>query len=856
MTQKERNNILPLSLPRSHGVGGVAHSLASRKGDTELDPHLFKEMTDNASQGILVHRDQQPLYVNRAWADLFGVKIDDVMVMPSIKPLMENARYERVRRCAVDREIGPLAPDRHRARIKRPSGESLWIEVFTKEVNWYGAEALQYTVIDVDDWERKAHQLGQLWASMERQVRERTKALDESNGRLHLYEAIINQMSDRISVVGTDYRFRTSNRANLVFRDRRLDELVGVHVKDMIGARLFENQVKHMMDRCFSGEADQIIDYNSSLRDDKLYISEVKCEPFRDPDGSIGGAILMVRDITEAKHTEQQLQLYESTIEQAEDRISIIGTDYRYLMTNKANLDFHRKSFEEVIGRHLAEIVGEQHFRDISEPDLKRCMAGETVKSLRASRDAEGGQLLFETIFQPHRDRDGTISGAIITLRDVTEASNLSERLAYQASHDLLTGLVNRQAFEQHLKQALQETANNSRTAVFCFIDLDQFKIINDTVGHLVGDQLLQQVAKLLLDKIHRGDVLARLGGDEFGLLLRGCSLRRAERAAENLVAALNDFRFLHEGHVFEVGASVGIAVINRYSQDVGEVMSQADLACYAAKDHGRNRVHIYKKRDAFLRRRREEMHQAGGIRAALDQDQFTLYAQPIAKVSATGHEVPDRLEILLRMKGEGNQLIMPASFIPAAERYGFMKEIDRWVVGKTMDYLRATLNQPGAMRVNVNLSGVTLNDDALLNYVGDVLQKVEITAKRVCFEITETAAIRNLAKTEVFIQQLRALGAEFALDDFGSGLSSLNYLKRLPVDYLKIDRTFIRDIRQDDSSRAMVAAIHQMAKALGIKTVAEGVESRTTLGVLNELDIDHAQGFEIGMPAPLLNFY
>ena len=812
-------------------------------------------MIDNALQGIVVHREQKALYVNRAWAEIFGVGVDEVMAMPSIAPLFYEGDRERVCRYATDRISGRNAPNRYRFRVKRPSGQVIWAEVFVRRVNWFGTEACQCTVIDVDDQEQQAAALRQLQASMEQQVRERTEALQKSNSQLDLYGAIINQMSDRISIVGTDYRFRMTNKANLAYRKRSLDQVIGVHLREIIGDTMFDKKAKAILDKCFSGDANHVVEHVVDTKEGEQRFFEIRGEPFRDPDGAIGGAILSARDVTESKRTEEQLRLYASAIEQVGERISIIGTDYRYRMTNRANLNYHQKSPDEILGRHISDILGEKHFQTSSKPDLDRCMAGETVKSLRAGRDREGDPLTFEIVLEPHRDADGTISGAVTTLRDVTEANRLSERLTYQANHDVLTGLVNRQAFEQYLKQAIQETTNNSRSVVFCFIDLDQFKIINDTVGHLVGDQLLQQVAKLLGDKIHDRDVLARLGGDEFGLLLHGCSLRRAERAAENLVAALNEYRFFHEGHVFEVSASIGMTVINRHTQDIGEVMSQADLACYAAKDHGRNRVHIYKKRDAFLCRRREEMHQAGGIRAALDQEQFKLFAQPIKHMSFDDAIEPDRLEILLRMKGDGNQPIMPSSFIPAAERYGFMGEIDRWVIKRTVAYLASSTTASRALRFNINISGVTLNDDTLLEFICDVLQEADVSAHQVCFEITETAAIHNLVKTEAFIRELRTSGSEFALDDFGSGLSSLNYLKRLPVDYLKIDRTFIRDICEDDNSRAMVAAIHQMAKELGIKTVAEGVEDPRALDVLKDLHIDYVQGFEVGMPKPLENF-
>lgn len=855
VTQKRTTNVLALPLPRSHGNGSKARLRSEVIDETSFSEHFFREMIDNALQGIVVHREQKALYVNHAWAELFGVSVDDVMAMPSIGTLFYEEDRKRVCRYATDRLAGREAPNRYRFRIKRPSGQLIWAEVFVRQINWRGSEACQCTVIDVDDQEQQAASLRQVHASMERQAQERSQVLEKTNSQLHLYEAIINQMSDRISVIGTDYRFRMTNKANLQYRKRSLDEVIGVHLRETIGGRLFDNIGKPMLDRCFSGEADHVVEPAVDFPDGNERQLDIIGEPFRDPDGTIGGAILSIRDVTEAKRIEEQLRLYASAVDQVSDRISVVGTDYRYRMTNKANLDYHQKPLEAFLGQRVADILGESYFLKHSKPDLDRCIAGETVKSLRAVHDRTGNPQTLEIILEPYRDADGTISGAVTTLRDVTEANRLSERLAYQASHDVLTGLVNRQAFEQHLKQAIQETANNSRSAVFCFIDLDQFKIINDTVGHLVGDQLLQQVAKLLDDKIHAGDVLARLGGDEFGLLLQGCSLRRAERAAENLVAALNDYRFFHEGHVFEVSASIGITVINRHTQDVGEVMSQADLACYAAKDHGRNRVHIYKKRDAFLRRRREEMHQAGGIRAALDQEQFELFAQPIKQVCCDDAIKPDRLEILLRMKGDGSQPIMPSSFIPAAERYGFMGEIDRWVIKRTIAYLATSSMGARSLRFNINISGVTLNDDTLLEFICNVLRKADVSAHQVCFEITETAAIRNLVKTEAFIQELRASGSEFALDDFGSGLSSLNYLKRLPVDYLKIDRTFIRDICEDDNSRAMVAAIHQMANALGIKTVAEGVEDMMTLRVLEDLHIDYVQGFEVGMPKPLESF-
>ena len=807
-------------------------------------------MADNALEGILVHRRHEPLYVNRAWAELHGCTVDEIMAMPTLKVFWHEREKERLESFAADRMAGRWAPSRYRYWARQKSGKPLCVEQFVCIIDWDGEEAIKSSIFDVDAQEKQADELKQRQLSMERLIQERNEALKESNQQLYLYESIINQMSDRISVVGTDYRFRLTNQANATFRRLRPDELIGVHVRETMGEAWFRESRKRKFDKCFEGEAtveERIVEAPDG---GKLHV-DVRFEPFRDPDGTIGGAIVAIRDITEAKRVEAQLRLFASVIEQASDRISVIGTDYRYRMTNKANLDYHQKPLEEFIGHHIADIFGEEVFSASCKAKFDRCFAGETISSQQDGRGADGNSRRFNVLLEPYCEADGAISGAVVTIRDVTEAYHLSKRLTYQARHDQLTGLINRQAFEEHLECAIDETANTSRSAAFCFIDLDQFKIVNDTVGHLVGDRLLKQVAKLLQQKVRQGDVLARLGGDEFGLLLKGCSLRRAERAAEKLVAVLNDNRFFHEGHIFEVGASIGITAINRYTQDVGKVMSQADLACYAAKDHGRNRVHIYKERDTFLRRRKEEMQQAGGIRAALDQNQFTLFGQSIENAADRGKR-PDRVEILLRMTGGENELIMPSCFIPAAERYGFMREIDRWVINRALAWLAKSKMEPMNLRVNVNISGATLNDDTLLDFMRRVFDETEIPVRRICFEITETAAISNLAKTEAFIRELRDLGCEFALDDFGSGLSSLNYLKRLTVDYLKIDRTFIKDVRRDGSSRAMVAAIHQMAKALGIETVAEGIEDRQTLNVLRDLGVDFVQGFEVGMPKPL----
>ncbi|MGI9499824.1 MAG: EAL domain-containing protein [Geminicoccaceae bacterium] len=806
-------------------------------------------MADNALQGIIIHRSHKPLYVNRAWARLHGLTIEDVIAMPTLLNLAHQSEVERLKGYAADRLNGGDTPVRYRYRALHKSGRPIWLEQFVRVFDWRGEQLIQNTVIDVDDQERRADELRRQRMSMKQEAEQRSEALIRSNHQLHIHQSIIDQMSERISVIGTDYRFRMTNQANLQFRQRTREELMGAHVREAVGDAWFKQNAKAMLDRSFEGHTERYERATIGPDGNRCHV-EITGEPFRDPDGTISGAIVSQRDVTAAKEAEEQLRLVASVVEQVSDRISVIGRDYRYRLTNKANRDYRQLPIEAFIGRPVYEVIGDEDFAKV-KPALDRCFAGERTRTRRESGDAASCLTIHDVLLEPYREADGRISGAVVTLRDVTEAQRLSERLAYQARYDQLTGLINRRAFEQILEMSIVETAAGGRSDALCFIDLDQFKIVNDTVGHLVGDQLLQQVAKLLAGKLHEDDVLARLGGDEFGLLFRGCSLRRAKRAAEQLIVALKDLQFFHEGLMFEVGASIGITAINRHVTKASDIMAEVDLACYAAKDNGRNRVQIFKKRDVVMRRRREEMYRAGGIRAALDKDRFILFGQPIAPVTNIDDSA-DCVEILLRMKDERGRLIMPSAFIPAAERYGFMADVDRWVIRKTVAELVRRGTSLAGIDVCINLSGVTLNDETSLDFIRQILSLSNLLPEKISFEITETAAVRNIAKTRIFMDELRSWGCRFALDDFGSGVSSLTYLKRLPVDFLKIDGSFVCDVAKDRGSHAMVNAISRMAKDLGIRTIAEGVEDPSTLEVLKNLGIDYAQGFAVGRPEPL----
>lgn len=433
-----------------------------------------------------------------------------------------------------------------------------------------------------------------------------------------------------------------------------------------------------------------------------------------------------------------------------------------------------------------------------------------------------------------------------------------TEKLSYQATHDALTGLVNRREFERRLEKALQAAHDEGRTHALCYLDLDQFKIVNDTCGHVAGDELLRQLTVLLQSKVRDVDILARLGGDEFGVLLENCPLEQAQIVADLLRQTVKDFHFVWQNKAFVIGVSVGLVSITRDSESLAFVLSCADAACYAAKDLGRNRVHVYRAEDGEMALRQGEMNWVARITHAIEVNRFRLYCQAIMPLAESSKEGA-HFEILLRMLGDQGELIPPMAFIPAAERYGLMPSIDRWVVSTAFGlYWKMFPEKEIGQRhtCTVNLSGPSLCDDHFLDFIKRQFSLYQVPHEHICFEITETAAISNLARAIEFIGELRAKGCRFSLDDFGSGLSSFTYLKNMQVDYLKIDGSFVRDMVDDPMDAAMVASINQVGHVMGLKTIAECVETDAVLEKLREMGVDFAQGFCIERPRPVQDLF
>lgn len=427
------------------------------------------------------------------------------------------------------------------------------------------------------------------------------------------------------------------------------------------------------------------------------------------------------------------------------------------------------------------------------------------------------------------------------------------DTIRHMAYHDSLTGLINRAEFERRLKRALARLKEDTHHHALLYIDLDQFKIINDTCGHVAGDELLKQLTVILQKAIRESDTLARLGGDEFGILLENCPINQAKSIATNLIKDVKDFHFAWKHQTFTIGASIGLVMLTETEQSMTEVLSAADMSCYAAKDAGRNRYHLYSEDDSSLIRRHGEMKWVSRIHNALVNDSFMLYQQKMPAVISDSN-LQTNYEFLIRLK-DGDDVIAPGAFIPAAERYDLMPALDRWVIASAFESIvEISRTNPSLKNATyfLNLSGTSLSDGAFFDFLREQFKEYELNAEQICFEVTETAAITNLASTVEFIKQLKQLGCKFALDDFGAGLSSFSYLKSLPVDYLKIDGGFVRDMLEDPMDAAIVAAVNNIGHVAGLITVAEFVENHEIMHALQEIGVDYAQGYALAKPAPI----
>ncbi len=507
----------------------------------------------------------------------------------------------------------------------------------------------------------------------------------------------------------------------------------------------------------------------------------------------------------------------------------------------------------EAVGRPLCQVLNivDENTRDPVDDPIQRCFQEGKIVGLASNTQLicrDGQEISIDYSAAPIRDHKGTTIGSVLIFRDVSEARRAARQLSYQASHDALTGLVNRREFERRLERIFTTALPDEPHAVV-YLDLDQFKVVNDTCGHVAGDELLRQVGAVLVSQVRKRDTLARLGGDEFGVLLEHCQQEQALRISHQMREAVQDLRFVWQDRGFTIGASIGLVPIGPGVNTLATVFRAADEACYAAKEQGRNRVHLYEPDDHEMARRHGEMQWVPRIQEALAESRFTLFYQPILPLGETGQA---HGEVLLRLLNRDGDLVPPSAFIPAAERYNQMQAIDRWVIRSVFAALRDQNNVMPSGSVAINLSGQSLSDRLFLEFVEQQIEACAVVPERVCFEITETAAISNLSMAKRFFSALKPRGCRFALDDFGSGLSSFAYLKSLPVDFLKIDGGFVKDMVRDPIDHAMVEAIHRIGHVMGLQTIAESVEDERILARLKAIGVNYAQGYAVGRPRPL----
>lgn len=589
---------------------------------------------------------------------------------------------------------------------------------------------------------------------------------------------------------------------------------------------------------------------NEQLMEQSCYIKSLTFEGER-------YALLQIQDVTDSTKREKllrnrtkELSIFSLAVKHNPSAVVIIDA--------LGNIESINPKFTEITGFQSSECIGHNYFSlgrfphsDDIEKDIWRTLqqhdqwTGERCNLTKSAKKYWANEHIYP-IFDNAKD----ISHYVAIQDDITQFRNMSRKFSYQAAHDSLTGLINRQEFERILRNSVDGRSQTESTHSLCFVDIDQFKIINDTCGHVAGDEFLRQVAVLFSQHCNNGETVARLGGDEFALLLLGHDLSQSKLVCEMLIHAVDEYRFRWNNHVFKLGISIGITEIDHQCRSYVEAIKQADSACYAAKDAGRNRYHVYKDDDQVLAQRKDDTYWASKINDALEQHKLVLYAQPIVSL-----QVHNKIsyEVLVRMIDDNGSLIPPGLFLPAAERFDLSPRIDKWVIDNTLQWLSQHNDGIDHIdHISINLSGLSLSSENLLQHIIREITVKNVEATKLSFEITETAAIANLTHAQLFISALNAYGCKFALDDFGSGLSSFAYLKNLKVDILKIDGMFVKDMLSDPIDEAMVKSINDVGKLMGMETIAEFVEDDNIRKRLEEMGINYGQGYALGKPVPI----
>lgn len=648
------------------------------------------------------------------------------------------------------------------------------------------------------------------------------------------------------------------NKDGIILKtNNRIEEMVKAKRHELEGFDIFTRVTnKKMLDAVKKSLSGEIADYEDSylsVTGGRLMYLKANLVPILDRNGNIEGGIGVFDDVTDLQQTNNDLKKLSRVVEFSPDSIVIANIE--------GIIEYTNPKFSVVTGYDGHEVIGKNvslfRHHDAEESTYQRIwqtlLQGKEWYGEMRNKKKNGDEFWSQGCIIPIKDLSNQITHFIGIQVDVTVERITTKKIAYQATHDMLTGLINRYEFENRLSQLITHTHQYDEKHALCFLDLDQFKIINDTCGHAAGDELLKQLSMLLSENTDAHNTLSRLGGDEFAIIMKNCDLYKAEIKVQKILDLVGKYQFVWDKNIFSIGVSIGLTEICKHTTNTTEALIQADSACYAAKELGRNRIYLYKTNDEILAKRDGEFRWVNEIKDALTEDRLALYAQPI--LSLMDHEDKPSFEVLLRLKDRNGSIIPPGAFLPAAERYNLSQPIDLWVVTSTLKWMAANKTKLNdIVHISINLSGSSIGNDELLNTTMKLITQYELSPDKIQFEITETAAISNLAEATRFIKRLRKFGCQFALDDFGSGLSSFAYLKNLPVSTLKIDGIFIKDILNSPIDEAMVKSINDIGHVMAMKTVAEFVESEEIAQKLRSMGIDYGQGYGLGKPTPIDN--
>ena len=701
--------------------------------------------------------------------------------------------------------------------------------------------------------------------------RRQERAVTEVNKLLEDLELRGSQLQDREQLfqrlVETVHDAVLVHRKSILFANARFLALLGMNAADVVGRPLtdfvapaYAELVANNLARRLSSEPAPER-YEIELMDRQGQVTRVELSSTLIDSTGEPALLLTVLEMMPGVIPMEVSQKPRAmaTLDSMGESVITVDADGRIDYINHAAEVLLGQSVDQVLGKTFPDVAAlqdETDGRSLGDPVHKALTSGGRVAAGRRAVliPVNAGPERFVDLSVTPLHLDGKeISGLVLVLHDTSELRGLTRQMTYQASHDALTGLVNRREFEHRLQEAMDSALTSDIGHALCYLDLDHFKVVNDTCGHTAGDNMLREIASLIKDAVRDSDTAGRIGGDEFALLLVGCPLEKARQIADNVVRSVNDFRFVWKDKIFNVGVSIGLVEIGRDSGTIEDIMNSADSACYVAKKQGGLHVHVYSAREEASARHSGEIHWLLKLQGALRDNKLELYFQPIVHARAGGVSGP-ALEVFVRLPGEGGQPASPPlEFIRAAERYRLMPHVDRWVVQAVLSALgRGGLKLPPGRSVAINIAGQTLGDVEFLEFVVDCFDHTGANPGDICFEVTESSVVANLDQAQRFIAVLHGMGCEFALDDFGSGLSSFSTLKILPMDYLKIDGSFIKNLAGDTVNQAMVAAMIDLSRSLNFRVVAEQVEDQLSLDTVTGMGIDFVQGFVVGRPQPL----